>query len=87
MAGYEAPLDSGGSTITVGATVKLVGTVLAINGFDNRFNDIQIQINHPISASSSNPAMMTVNETGGDAVIPGYRLVLNFPPGVLTVGS
>jgi len=90
MAGADSIVDSGGNAITVGATVKLVATVISINAFDNRYNDVLIQINHPVitSPSSSNPAIPGVfAPTGGDYSVPGYRLQLSVPPTVLTVGS
>ena len=89
MAGFDPPVDANGATITVGATVKLVGTVASINSFDNRYNDIVVTLLHPVitTPSSSNPAIPGVNLTGGDPSVPGYRTTISVPPTVLVVGS
>lgn len=75
------PVDSTGATINLGATVKLVCTVIAVNQFDNRYNDVLIQITHPITG---NPG---VSLTGGDQTVPSYRMQLTVPGPVLTIGS
>ena len=90
MAGADSIVDSGGTPITVGLTVKLVATVVSINAFDNRYNDVLIQIVHPLvtTPSSTHPALPGMaGPTGGDATVPSYRLQLSVPPTVLTVGS
>lgn len=75
------PLDANGTPITVGATVKLVGTVLSVNQFDNRYNEILISISHPIAG------VVPANITGGDPTVPGYRVQVTTPPAVLIVGA
>ena len=77
-----SPVDANGTAITVGATVKLVGTVTGINQFDNRLNEITISISHPLSG-----VVPLVNTTGGDLTVPGYRTTVTTPPQVLVVGS
>jgi hypothetical protein len=42
---YE--LDAFGTPITVGATVKLICTVTAINPLDPHFGDVQVSLNFP----------------------------------------
>lgn len=84
MAGQDSPNDSGGTPITLNATVKLVGTVTSLNLFDNRFNDIEVTLAHPLAASANGGPPLGV--TGGD-VGPGARIKIYVPPSVLTVGS
>lgn len=43
--------DVNGVLVTVGATVKLVGVVTAINTFDSHFGTIQVAPLHPTGAS------------------------------------
>ena len=85
----DALVDANGAAITLGATVKLVGTVTGLNGFSLRFNDVQITLSHPLPASSGPPLNQQSNNqvSGGNLNTPGYRTVLSVPPGVLVVGS
>jgi hypothetical protein len=76
--------DSGGTPITVGATVKLVGVVTAMSLGDNRFNDIEVTLSHPLSASQQSGPPLGI--TGGD-VGPGNRTKINVAPSMLTVGA
>jgi hypothetical protein len=48
---YE--LDAFGVPIVVGATVKLVCTVTAINPLDTHFGDVQVSINFPVGKKIS----------------------------------
>lgn len=80
----DSPNDAVGTPITIGATVKLVGVVTAMNLFDNRYNDIEVLIAHPLAANVGPPTDIA---TGGDRSVPGYRIRLTFPPAVLLVGA
>ena len=44
---YDQMRDVDGVAITVGATVKLVGTVSAINGTNTHYQDVTIYLLHP----------------------------------------
>lgn len=81
MPGQDSPNDANGVAITVGATVKLVGTVASLNLFDNRFNDVVITLSHPVAGQL--PTFLT----GGDSSQPGYKVQISVPPNVLLVGS
>lgn len=39
--------DINGTTITVGATVKMVGTVLSVNSIDGHFSNVVVTPNNP----------------------------------------
>jgi hypothetical protein len=41
--------DSANVAIAVGDTVNIVGTVSAINLVDNRFNDVEVTLSHPVA--------------------------------------
>lgn len=84
MAGQDSPNDSNGVALVVGDTVKLVGTVTAMNLFDNRFNDLEVTLSHPLSAATFSGPQLGV--TGGD-VGPGPRLKVNVPAVMLIKGA
>ena len=44
-----APVDSAGAAITVGAAVKLLGTVTAINMFEGHYAEVTVLLTNPIS--------------------------------------
>jgi hypothetical protein len=77
----DSPNDANGAAVTLGAAVKLQGTVTAINLFDNRFNDIEVTITHPLAAQD------TIKQpTGADSSVPGLRLKFTVPAGYLVLG-
>ena len=46
-----ALLDANGFAINVGDTVKLAGTVLALDPASTHYGEIKIQLTHPLSGS------------------------------------
>jgi hypothetical protein len=81
--------DAKGAAITVGATVKLVGVVTALNPLSNRFHDVSITLSHPLAGATFGPPKdaSTSYMEGAEMNPPGYRLKIDVPPGVLVVGS
>ena len=82
-------VDANGAAVTLGATVKLVGVVTSVNPFSNRFHEVQITLSHPLAASAGPPKnqLGTNYAEGVELNPPGYRVVIECPPGVLVVGS
>lgn len=78
-----APVDSTGAPITVGAAVKLLGTVLAINTFSNRYQEITISLTNPVAGVPLSCNTTPIEAVGGS---PGAVLVISVPPTCLTVG-
>lgn len=67
----DSPNDSAGNPITVGATVKLVGTVTKLNLLDPHYADVEVLLSHPISNTLyTDPPMGTVDYGDSDA-LPG----------------
>lgn len=85
MAGQDSPNDSGGVALVVGDTVKLVGTVSAMDLFNNRFNDIEVTLSHPPSATVFSGPQLGI--TGADMTVPGPRLKITVPAFMLTKGA
>ena len=82
-------LDANGVLVTVGATVKLVGTVVSVNAGANRFHEVVIQVSHPLPASAGAPKDINGFYTScAEVNPPGYRVkTIGVPAGVLIVGS
>lgn len=76
--------DANGVAITVGATVKFVGTVLSVNPLSTHFRDIQVQLSHPITGVA-NPKSTT--SEGAHATQSGALPLLSVPACMLVVGS
>lgn len=84
MAGQDSPNDANGVPLVAGDTVKLVGTITGMNLFDNRFNDIEVTLSHPLSASVFQGPPLGI--TGGD-VGTGPRLKVSVPAAMLVKGA
>jgi hypothetical protein len=78
-----APVDSNGAAIVVGAQVKLRGTVLAINSFSNRYQEITVGLTNPVAGVPTMSNTPSVESVGGS---PGAVLVIQLPPTCLTLG-
>ncbi len=80
--GQDPSLDSAGTPIILGDTVKLVGVITGVNLFDNRFRDIEVTLSHPVAMTpQASPT------EGGNATNLGPGLKINVPASVLTKGS
>ena len=76
-----APVDSLGAAITVGAAVKLLGTVTAINIFDNRYAEVTVLLTNPISVPD------VVVAAGAQKTVPGGAVKsISIAPTMLTLG-
>jgi hypothetical protein len=78
--------DSVGATINLGATVKLVGVVTAINAFDPHFGEVSVTLSHPAGVPVTNISIVNDIANG----IPQATIastMINVAPAMLTVGS
>lgn len=78
-----APVDSTGAAITVGAAVKLLGTVLSINIFSNRRQEIVVGLTNSVAGVPTTSNTTPIEAVGGG---PGAVLVISVPPTCLTLG-
>ena len=86
----ETLTDVNGVLITVGATVKLVGTVVAVSGVDPHFSGIQVVPNHPNGPNGSKYILNVTDSTNpqlGHQANPQLPINYYFDPKQLVVGS
>lgn len=75
-----------GATINLGATVKLVGVVTAINAFDPHFGEVTVTVSHPAGVPVTNISL--VNDIVNGITQPTLACnTINVAPAMLTVGS
>jgi hypothetical protein len=77
--------DYNGNAITVGATVKLIGTVTAVNALSQHYRDITVQLSYPVTGVAQPQPQPPAD--GGFNTQPGSVLTINVPGCVLIVGS
>jgi hypothetical protein len=82
-------VDSLGTPLAVGQTVKLVGTITALYPFDNTYNEVVITLSHPVPGVFD--VTDTVGTTGPDATVhgpgPGAVKTISVPALMLVVGA
>ena len=78
-----APVDSAGNPITVGAAVKLLGTVTSINVFSNNYHEITVTLTNPLA---SYPDVLVGVGGTSFGMTPAAAKVISVPPTVLTLG-
>jgi hypothetical protein len=79
-------VDAIGTVINVGATVKLVGVVTAINAFDAHFGECVVTLNNPAGIPVTNISL--VNDIAGGVPSPTLACTtVNVAPKMLLVGA
>lgn len=77
-------VDANGAAITVGATVKLVGVVTALDPFSNNFHDVTITLSHPVAGI---PDVIVGASGTSNRPSAGAVKTLNVHPSMLVVGA
>lgn len=80
-AGADRGVDAVGIPILVGSTVKLVGTVTAIDLFSTKYHDITVMLTQSLVIDHNNYV------SAPNPTVPGYRTMIKVPASVLVVGS
>jgi hypothetical protein len=79
-------IDAVGTVISVGATVKLVGTVTSINAFDQHFGEVVVTLSNPAGIPVTNISL--VNDIAGGVPSPTLACTtVNVAPRMLLVGA
>ena len=81
----DLTVDHNGTAITVGATVKLIGVVTAVNPLSSHYRDITVQLAYPITGIAQSQPQPPVD--GGYITQPGSVLTVSVPGCMLIVGS
>lgn len=77
-------VDANGAAITVGATVKLVGTVVELNPFSTKFRSVTITLLHPTVNVPDDNVASGAQRAGAT---PGAVKTISVHPSMLVVGA
>jgi hypothetical protein len=75
-------VDFNGTPLALGQTVKLVGTITALNPFDNKFREVTITLSHPVPGVPD-----VIVAQGADPQEPGAVKTISVSPTMLVVGA